>query len=174
MKLLRVGELGAEKTAVLVAPKMYVDVSDAFSQFDGAFFASGGIERVRELLKTRTAQPLRGQRIGAPIARPHQLLCIGLNYADHAAETGQQLPNEPIVFNKAPNTLVGPNDNVHIPRGSTKTDWEVELGIVVGARSQYLKDEVEATEHIAGYVLVNDVSEREFQLPANQPPKPQT
>lgn len=107
---------------------------------------------------------LTDERIGSPITQPHQIVCIGLNYADHAAESGMPIPDEPIVFNKAPNTLVGPDDDVIIPKGSTKTDWEVELGIVVGQRCSYLESPVEAWDHIAGFVLVNDVSEREFQL----------
>ena len=105
-----------------------------------------------------------GERIGAPIGRPHQILCIGLNYRDHAAETGQAIPAEPILFTKSPNTLVGPNDDVRLPRGATKADWEVELGIVIGARSSYLDNENDARAAIAGYVLVNDVSERAFQM----------
>ena len=105
-----------------------------------------------------------GERIGAPIARPHQILCIGLNYSDHAAETGQAVPDEPILFTKSPNTLVGPNDDVRIPRGSTKPDWEVELGIVIGRRTSYLDSVEEARDAIAGYVVVNDVSERAFQM----------
>ena len=105
-----------------------------------------------------------GVRIGAPIARPHQILCIGLNYSDHAAETGQAVPEEPILFTKSPNTLVGPYDDVRIPRGSTKPDWEVELGIVIGRRTSYLDSLEEARDAIAGYVLVNDVSERAFQM----------
>ncbi len=104
------------------------------------------------------------ERIGAPIARPHQILCIGLNYSDHAAETGQAVPDEPILFTKSPNTMVGPYDDVRIPRGSTKTDWEVELGVVIGRRTSYLDSVEEARDAIAGYVLVNDVSERAFQL----------
>jgi 2,4-diketo-3-deoxy-L-fuconate hydrolase len=102
--------------------------------------------------------------VGAPIARPHQILCIGLNYSDHAAETGQAVPAEPILFTKPPNTLIGPYDDVRLPRGSTKVDWEVELGVVIGRRSSYLRDAAAARESIAGYVLVNDVSERAFQL----------
>jgi 2-keto-4-pentenoate hydratase/2-oxohepta-3-ene-1,7-dioic acid hydratase in catechol pathway len=119
---------------------------------------------VGERLAAGAVRSLDGVRVGAPIARPHQILCIGLNYADHAKETGQEPPPEPIVFTKAPNTLVGPADELVIPRGSTKTDWEVELGVVVGRRCRYLADEAEAREAIAGYVLVNDVSERAFQL----------
>jgi 2,4-diketo-3-deoxy-L-fuconate hydrolase len=119
---------------------------------------------VAERVASGATTTLHGQRVGAPIARPHQIICIGLNYSDHAAETGQAVPDEPLVFNKAPNTLVGPNDTVYIPRGSTKPDWEVELGVVIGKRCRYLADEDEAADAIAGYVLVNDVSERAFQL----------
>jgi 2,4-diketo-3-deoxy-L-fuconate hydrolase len=168
MYLMRVGALGAERTAVRVDDDRYVDVSDVVPDYDERFFAGRGIDRLAPVVTERAAAgetlPLRGQRIGSPIARPHQILCIGLNYSDHAAETGQAVPSEPIVFNKAPNTLVGPNDQVHIPRGSEKTDWEVELGVVVGARCRYLPAEKAARAAIAGYVLVNDVSEREFQL----------
>jgi 2-keto-4-pentenoate hydratase/2-oxohepta-3-ene-1,7-dioic acid hydratase in catechol pathway len=121
-------------------------------------------DQVEERLASGSARPLDGLRIGAPIARPHQILCIGLNYSDHASETGQAAPEEPIVFTKSPNTLVGPRDDVLIPRGSVKTDWEVELGVVIGARCRYLEDETAAAAAIAGYVVVNDVSERAFQL----------
>jgi 2-keto-4-pentenoate hydratase/2-oxohepta-3-ene-1,7-dioic acid hydratase in catechol pathway len=168
VKLMRLGPAGQERPAVVVGDGLVVDVSDAVGDFDEAFFGSGGVERLRALTTERAgqglAEPLGDRRIGAPITRPHQLLCIGLNYSDHAAETGQPVPAEPIVFNKAPNTLVGPNDTVLVPRGSTKTDWEVELGIVIGSRCRYLADEREAAAAIAGYVLVNDVSERAFQL----------
>ena len=106
-----------------------------------------------------------GERIGAPIARPHQILCIGLNYRDHAAETGQAVPTEPILFTKSPNTLIGPNDDVRIPRGSTKTDWEVELGIVIGRRASYLDSTRRPrTRRSPAIVVVNDVSERAFQI----------
>jgi 2-keto-4-pentenoate hydratase/2-oxohepta-3-ene-1,7-dioic acid hydratase in catechol pathway len=108
--------------------------------------------------------PLLDQRIGAPIARPHQIICVGLNYRDHAAETGQAVPDEPILFTKSPNTLVGPYDDVRIPRGSTKPDWEIELGIVIGRRASYLDSPEQALDHVAGWVVVNDVSERAFQL----------
>jgi 2,4-diketo-3-deoxy-L-fuconate hydrolase len=168
MKRLRIGRIGEERTAVLVGGGSYVDVSDIVPTYDEAFFAAKGIDGLRGVVLERVAQgdvrEIGDQRVGSPIARPHQVLCIGLNYSDHAAETGQAVPDEPIVFTKAPNTVVGPNDTVLIPRGSTKTDWEVELGIVIGTRCRYLADEEEAAAHIAGYVLVNDVSEREFQL----------
>jgi 2,4-diketo-3-deoxy-L-fuconate hydrolase len=165
---MRIGPAGQEKPAVRVDDTTYVDVSDLVTDFDERFFGDGGPSLLTDAVAERTASgattALDGQRVGAPIARPHQLLCIGLNYRDHAAETGQAVPDEPIVFNKAPNTLIGPNDTVHIPRGSTKSDWEVELGVVIGRRCRYLADEAEARDAIAGYVLVNDVSEREFQL----------
>ncbi|HUC21911.1 MAG TPA: fumarylacetoacetate hydrolase family protein [Streptosporangiaceae bacterium] len=165
---MRIGQAGHERPAVRISDDSYIDVSDVVSDFDERFFAGGGLAALRQLVTERqTAGQVRavdGERIGAPIARPHQIVCIGLNYSDHAAETGQAVPEEPIVFNKAPNTLIGPNDSVRIPRGSTKTDWEVELGIVIGTRSSYLRDEAEAAAAIAGYVLVNDVSERAFQM----------
>jgi len=168
MKLVRLGEPGAERPGVRT-DEGWIDVSDAVRDFDEEFFGSDGITRLRDLVATRVdrAQPLGALRVGAPIARPHQILCIGLNYRDHAAETGQEVPSEPIVFTKSPNTLVGPYDDVRIPRGATKTDWEVELGIVVGRRSSYLEGPDEARDAIAGFVLVNDVSERAFQLERN-------
>ncbi len=168
MKLMRIGPLGAERPAVLVDEGTYVDVSDIEATYDEAFFASGRIGDLRDVVLGRAAlgevHPIGDQRIGSPIARPHQVVCIGLNYRDHAEETGQAIPEEPILFTKPPNTVIGPHDTVHIPRGSVKTDWEVELGIVIGTRCRYLADEAEAARHIAGYVLVNDVSERAFQM----------
>ncbi|WP_405813384.1 fumarylacetoacetate hydrolase family protein [Streptomyces sp. NBC_01390] len=168
MYLMRIGAAGAEKPVARVDDETYVDLSDLVPDFDEAFFGSGGLDRVRPVVAERTAAGLvsrfAGERIGAPIARPHQLLCIGLNYRDHAAESGMAVPDEPILFTKSPNTLVGPNDDVRIPRGSTKTDWEVELGIVIGRRTSYLDSVEEARDAIAGYVVVNDVSERAFQL----------
>ena len=168
MYLMRIGQPGSEKPVVRLDDETYVDVSDLATDFDEAFFGSGGIERIKPVVQQRAAagQVARfaGERIGAPFARPHQILCIGLNYSDHAAETGQTVPDEPILFTKSPNTLIGPNDDVRIPRGSTKTDWEVELGIVIGKRASYLDSPEEAREAIAGFVVVNDVSERAFQM----------
>lgn len=168
MKLLRIGDIGAEKPAALADENTYVDLSDLVPDFDEAFFAGGGIDRIRPVVASRIAdgevRELGTARIGAPIARPHQIICVGLNYSDHAKETGQAVPEEPILFTKSPNTLVGPYDDVRIPRGSTKPDWEVELGIVIGARASYLDSVEQAREHIAGWVLVNDVSERAFQM----------
>jgi 2,4-diketo-3-deoxy-L-fuconate hydrolase len=168
MKLMRIGAVGAERPVVRLNDREYVDVSDVVTDFDEEFFGSHGIDRVRAEVARRSergqVETFAGERIGAPIARPHQVLCIGLNFRDHAEETGQAVPSEPIVFNKAPNTVVGPNDDVRIPRGSTKTDWEVELGIVIGRRARYLATPEEARSAIAGFVLVNDVSERAFQM----------
>ena len=168
MRLLRIGAVGAEKPAALVDDARYVDLSDIVDDFDEAFFGGGGLDRVRPIVAERIergeTRPLDGARIGAPIARPHQILCIGLNYSDHAAETGQAVPDEPILFTKSPNTLIGPYDDVRIPRGSTKPDWEVELGIVIGKRTSYLDSVDEARDAIAGFVVVNDVSERAFQI----------
>jgi 2-keto-4-pentenoate hydratase/2-oxohepta-3-ene-1,7-dioic acid hydratase in catechol pathway len=167
MHLMRLGPVGAEKPAVRVDDDHYVDVSDLVHDIDGALLA-GGVDLLRGVVDERAdsgrVEPLRGLRVGPPIARPHQILCIGLNYSDHAAETGQPVPEEPILFTKPPNTLVGPDDDVVVPRGATKLDWEVELGVVVGRRCRYLPDEAEAGASIAGYVVVNDVSERAFQL----------
>jgi 2-keto-4-pentenoate hydratase/2-oxohepta-3-ene-1,7-dioic acid hydratase in catechol pathway len=165
---MRIGVAGQERPAVRIGDDSYIDVSDVVTDFDERFFAAGGLRSLRPVVTERQAAgqvtAFQGERIGAPVARPHQIVCIGLNYRDHAAETGQAVPDEPIVFNKSPNTLVGPNDAVRIPRGSTKPDWEVELGVVIGARSSYLPDEAAAAAAIAGYVLVNDVSERAFQM----------
>ncbi|WP_371664165.1 fumarylacetoacetate hydrolase family protein [Streptomyces sp. NBC_00280] len=168
MFLMRIGAAGAEKPVARVDDETYVDLSDTVTDFDEAFFGSGGLDRVRPVVAERAAagqvSRFAGERIGAPVARPHQILCIGLNYRDHAAESGMAVPDEPILFTKSPNTLVGPNDDVRIPRGSTKPDWEVELGIVIGRRTSYLDSVDEARDAIAGYVVVNDVSERAFQL----------
>ncbi|MFC6239585.1 fumarylacetoacetate hydrolase family protein [Longivirga aurantiaca] len=168
MKLMRIGAPGSEKPAALVADGTYVDLSDVVDDFDEAFFGGGAIERVRDTVASRAAAghviELGDQRVGAPFARPHQILCIGLNYSDHAAETGQAVPDEPILFTKSPNTLIGPYDDVLIPRGATKPDWEVELGIVIGRRTSYLDSVDDARDAIAGYCVVNDVSERAFQM----------
>jgi len=171
MRLVRIGTAGSETPGVLVDDDTFVDLSDVVTDFDESFFASGTMATLADVVAERVAagrvESLGTRRFGAPIARPHQILCIGLNYSDHAAETGQAVPSEPILFTKAPNTLIGPNDDVLIPRGSTKTDWEVELGIVIGSHSSYLADEDAARAAIAGYVLVNDVSERAWQLERN-------
>ena len=168
MRLMRLGAAGAERPVVRLDDDTYVDVSDTVDDFDERFLGAGGLATLPSLVASRVAEGrvarFAGERIGAPIARPHQILCIGLNYADHAAESGMAVPDEPIVFTKSPNTLVGPFDDVVMPRGATKLDWEVELGIVIGARASYLGSREAARDVIAGYVLVNDVSERAFQL----------
>lgn len=168
MKLMRIGPAGHETPVVRVHDDHYVDVSDVTLDFDEAFFGAGGMLRLAPLVAERAAagavHRFAGERIGAPIARPHQILCIGLNYSDHAAESGMPVPDEPILFTKSPNTLVGPNDDVIMPRGATKLDWEVELGIVIGKRTSYLDSPGQARDCIAGYVVVNDVSERAFQI----------
>ena len=168
MKLIRYGEAGQERPAVLISPAEYLPL-ESIKDFNEEFFASGQLAKLPSIVESmlssgKQLQPLSNVRLGAPVARPHQIICIGLNYADHAAETGAEIPSEPIMFTKSPNTLVGPNDTVLIPRGSIKTDWEVELGIVIGTRCRYLATEEEALEHIAGYMVCNDVSEREFQI----------
>lgn len=168
MKLLRIGTPGGEKPAALAGEARYVDLSDVVGDFDEEFFGSGGLERIRPVVAARIAegnvQELGAQRIGAPIARPHQIICVGLNFSDHARETNQAVPEEPILFTKSPNTLIGPNDDVRIPRGASKPDWEVELGIVIGRRTSYLDSVEQARGAIAGWTLVNDVSERAFQM----------
>ena len=168
MKLVRIGEPGREKPGVAISDDSFVDVSDIVADFDSQFFESNAIATLPDVVTQRVnegrVENIANRRIGAPIARPHQILCIGLNYSDHAAESGMPVPEEPILFTKSPNTLIGPNDDVQIPRHSVKTDWEIELGVVIGRRCSYLADEAEAAASIAGYVLVNDVSEREWQI----------
>lgn len=168
MRLMRIGEFGSERPVIAIDEDSYIDVSDLVSDFDEQFFGSDGIEQIRPQVSARVlagdVKKLSGERIGAPFARPHQIICIGLNYRDHAEETGAEVPPEPIIFTKSPNTLIGPNDSVKIPRGSTKTDWEIEMGVLIGKRARYIESVEAAKDHIAGYVLVNDVSEREFQL----------
>lgn len=166
MRLIRVGLKGSEKPGVLVDEDTFLDVSSRFSDFDESFFRGSGLAELKVAVTSGEfdALPLAEQRLGAPVARPHQIICIGLNYADHAKETGAEIPAEPIIFTKSPNTLVGPNDFVQIPRNSHKTDWEIELGVVIGQRASYLDSIVDAADHIAGYMICHDISEREFQL----------
>jgi 2-keto-4-pentenoate hydratase/2-oxohepta-3-ene-1,7-dioic acid hydratase in catechol pathway len=168
MKLLRVGPPGAERPAVLEPDGTVRDASAVTADYDGAFFAADGVEELRQtLLSSPERLPVvatDGTRTGAPIARPAKVVCIGLNYADHAAESGNPVPSEPTVFMKASNTVVGPYDDVLIPRKSSKTDWEVELGVVLGRGARYLASPEEGLGCVAGYCVSNDVSEREFQL----------
>ncbi|MET0843544.1 MAG: fumarylacetoacetate hydrolase family protein [Mycetocola sp.] len=166
MKFARLGPIGSE-TPVVLHDDSYFDISSITGDVDGAFLSSDGVERVRTAVADGSLPELDGAaglRIGAPIARPSAVICIGMNYAAHAAESGSAPPEIPIMFMKTPNTVVGPNDSVEIPRGSTKTDWEVELGVVIGKRASYLDSPDEAGDYIAGFVTANDVSERTFQL----------
>jgi 2-keto-4-pentenoate hydratase/2-oxohepta-3-ene-1,7-dioic acid hydratase in catechol pathway len=164
MKFARIGEAGRE-IPVALAEDHYVDLSALTDDIDGAFLSqpledvaatvrSGGLPRI----------PREGQRVGAPIARPSAVVCVGINYAAHAAESGAKPPEDLVVFLKTPNTVTGPEEELRIPPGSERTDWEVELGVVIGRRASYLGSPEEALGHVAGYTLVNDVSEREWQL----------
>ena len=159
MKYLRVGPVGAERP-VVAAHGRYYDLSAVTGDITGGFLAAGGVPSVEGLPEVDIA----GARLGAPIARPGVVLCIGQNYAAHAAESGSAPPTVPIMFYKAPGTVVGPHDDVLIPRGATRMDWEVELGVVIGRTARYLDSPAHAAAHIAGYVVSNDVSERDFQL----------
>jgi 2-keto-4-pentenoate hydratase/2-oxohepta-3-ene-1,7-dioic acid hydratase in catechol pathway len=166
VRLIRVGPAGEERPAVLDGSERAFDLRPLTDDIHGAFLAGDGIGQVRQALLAGALPELdlEGLRIGAPVARPGKIVCIGLNYSDHARETGQQPPAEPVVFMKAPCTLIGPNDEVLIPRGSSKTDWEVELALVVGTTARYLPDPGASRSCIAGFCVSNDVSEREFQL----------
>jgi len=165
MRLLRIGEPGAERPAVERDGRWF-DARSVTNDFDGEFFAGGGVERLGAALAAGELPEVSpdGVRIGAPVARPGKVVCIGLNYRDHAAETGAAVPDEPVVFMKDPSTVIGPYDQVLVPRGSAKTDWEVELGVIIGARAGYLESAAAAQDVIAGYLVSHDVSEREFQL----------
>jgi 2,4-didehydro-3-deoxy-L-rhamnonate hydrolase len=167
MKLIRFGERGHERPGVLINGTRR-DLSGEFRDWDTEFFAGDGLNSLRELLRKRALElfPIVSDstRWAAPIGRPRKIVCIGLNFHDHARESGMEIPKEPILFMKATNTVVGPNDNVLIPRRSKKTDWEVELGVVVGKEARYLGSQHEAANCIAGYCISHDVSEREFQL----------
>ncbi|MEU8937628.1 fumarylacetoacetate hydrolase family protein [Streptomyces goshikiensis] len=166
MKLLRVGPIGAERPALLYQDGTLRDLSALVTDVDGTLLADGSaLSRVREATESGELPVLdaEGLRIGAPVGRIGKIVGIGLNYHGHAAEVGAQAPAEPILFLKAPDTVVGPDDTVLIPRGSVKTDWEAELGVVIGATARYLDSAAQGLAHVAGYVLANDVTERAFQ-----------
>ncbi len=166
MKLIRFGQPGKEKPGIIDADQERRDVSAFCADFDEDFFASDGIRRLRSWLQDHEDNcPLVEEQIrwGSPVGRPSKLICVGLNYAAHAAESGLEPPKEPVLFSKATSSVCGPYDVVTIPKGSQKTDWEVELAIVIGKKANYVSKE-RAMHHIAGYVLHNDVSERAFQL----------
>jgi 2,4-didehydro-3-deoxy-L-rhamnonate hydrolase len=165
MKLIRFGAFENEKPGVLIDGKRK-DLSGHFKDWDRNFFRKNGLNELADVLKKNPSLPdvQENERWGACVARPGKVLCIGLNYSDHAFEAHMELPTEPIVFQKGSNTVVGPYDNIIIPRKSLKTDWEVELGVVIGKDARYLNSIDEAEQYIAGYCVSNDVSEREFQL----------
>ena len=168
MKLIRFGEAGKEKPGVSIDDEHY-DVSGFIQDYDERFFANGGIPHLLWMVeqnKNMLRKVPPSIRLGSPVARPSKIVCIGLNYADHAKETGAALPPEPVVFMKSTTALVGPYDNIMIPKNSVKTDWEVELAVVIEKKASYV-EEAEAMEYVAGYCLHNDVSEREFQLEKN-------
>ncbi len=166
MKLVRFGARGAEKPGLVAADGRIKDCSAHVADYDHAFFAGDGLERVRSFAARpdRLPDAPAGVRLGAPVARPRNVFAIGLNYSDHAKETGAAIPAEPILFMKATSAVCGPHDPILIPRGSEKTDWEVELGVVIGRDAHYLPSKEAARGHIAGYCVANDVSERSFQL----------
>jgi 2-keto-4-pentenoate hydratase/2-oxohepta-3-ene-1,7-dioic acid hydratase in catechol pathway len=166
VKLVRVGPRGEERPAVLGEDGRLVDISEVTDDIDGAFLAGGGVAEVAERLAAGALPPLEGDdlRIGPPVARPGKIVCIGVNYQAHADETAIEAPSEPVLFLKAPDTVVGPYDEILIPRRSTKTDYEVELAAVIGSTARYLDSPADALAHVAGYAVSHDVSEREFQL----------
>ena len=167
MKLARFGAPGAERPGLILPDGSRIDVSSQVHDYDEGFFAGDGMQTLRTWLETgqRGLAPTvpATSRVGSPLARPSKIVCIGLNYSDHAAESGMDLPKEPVIFFKATSALAGPDDPVRIPRGGTKLDWEVELAIVIGRAASYV-DEARALDHVAGYALHNDYSERAFQL----------
>ncbi|MEV6652355.1 fumarylacetoacetate hydrolase family protein [Streptomyces sp. NPDC051219] len=167
MKLLRVGTVGAERPALLDQHGTLRDLAGLAPDIDGALLADpSALARIRDAAAAGELPVLDAEdsRIGPPLGRIGKIVCIGLNYHDHAAETGAQIPVEPIVFFKAPDTVVGPDDNVLVPRGSVKTDWEVELAVVIGRTARYLDSAEDGLAHVGGYAVAHDVSEREFQI----------
>ncbi|MBP0904002.1 fumarylacetoacetate hydrolase family protein [Mariniflexile gromovii] len=166
MKLIRFGAVGNEKPGVQLENGTKIDVSAFGLDYNETFFGNNGIEKLANWLKeNQESCPVipESTRLGVPLTRPSKIVCVGLNYAQHAAEAGMEVPKEPVLFFKSTTALVGPYDDVIIPKGSTKSDWEVELAIVIGKKASYV-EEADANDHIAGYVLHNDVSERAFQI----------
>ena len=163
MKLIRFGEAGKEKPGVIINDAWF-DVSGFITDYDEKFFENDGLSLLKTIISEKTLKEIpRDVRLGPPVAKPSKIICIGLNYSDHATESKMQLPPEPVIFFKATTAIVGPNDDLIIPKNSKKTDWEVELAIVIGKKASYV-DEAVALNHVAGYLLHNDYSEREFQL----------
>ncbi|MFD4673543.1 fumarylacetoacetate hydrolase family protein [Lentzea sp. NPDC058450] len=166
MQFLRLGPVGDERPAVRADDGITYDLLPITPDIDGAFLANDGVNRVRAALEANELTVLDHEdlRVGPPLAHPGKVICIGLNYRDHAEETGADIPGEPVMFLKTPDTIVGPYDQVLVPRRSVKTDWEVELGVVIGSTARYLESEEEALACVGAYVLSHDVSEREFQI----------
>ena len=163
MKLIRFGEAGNEKPGIIINEK-YFDVSDYVRDFDENFFADSGLSLLKKIAGDIELHPVSEEiRLGSPVARPSKIVCIGLNYSDHAAETQMPVPKEPILFFKSTTALCGPNDDLIIPKDSVKTDWEVELAVVISKKASYV-EEKNALDHVAGYCLHNDYSERAFQM----------
>jgi ureidoglycolate lyase len=162
MKLLRYGPRGQERPAILDGENRVRDLSEHVSDIAGDVLTDEGLAMIADL-DLSTLPEVTAKRYGPCVARVGKFICIGLNYSDHAAESGMTVPSEPVIFAKATSAICGPNDEVELPRGSTATDWEVELGVVIGNEAKYI-DEAEALEHVAGYCLINDISERDFQL----------
>jgi 2,4-didehydro-3-deoxy-L-rhamnonate hydrolase len=166
MKLIRWGEDGAEKPGILTSESIRLDVSAFGSDFDEEFFAAGGLQKLRTWIASNASAASRvpdSARLGPPICRPSKIVCIGLNYRDHAAETKADPPNEPVLFFKSTTSLVGPNDSLKIPRNAEKVDWEVELAVIMEKKASYVA-EADALDYVAGFALHNDYSERSFQL----------
>ena len=166
MKLIRFGSLGNEKPGVQLEDGSRIDVSNFGEDYDEHFFGTEGIARLASWLKTNSTKCpkiAKDGRLGPPMTRPSKIVCVGLNYAQHAAEAGMTVPKEPVLFFKSTSAIVGPNDDLVIPKGSNKTDWEVELAIVIGKKASYVS-KTDAFDHVAGYVLHNDYSERAFQI----------
>lgn len=163
MKLFRFGEEGAEKPGILINGQRK-DCSDHFDDWNKEFFNNDGLERLAKMAEQDLPNVPEDSRWAPCVARPGMIMCIGLNYSDHAAESGMEVPKEPIIFMKATNTLTGPNDDVPIPQNSMKSDWEVELAMILNKDVSYLKDEKEGLDAIAGFAVMNDLSERSFQL----------
>jgi 2,4-didehydro-3-deoxy-L-rhamnonate hydrolase len=166
MKLIRFGEPGKEKPGVILHNQIRADTSACTNDYDEQFFASDGLGRLARWLKQNSSSPPPVDpvvRLGPPVARPSKIVCIGLNFRDHAEESKMEIPREPVLFFKSTTSLAGPNDHVVIPRGGAKLDWEVELAIIIGRKGTYIRKE-HAYEYIAGYALHNDYSERSFQL----------
>ena len=164
MKLIRFGEIGKEKPGVLIGEKRY-DVSSIVTDFNESFFEENGLEKLQKALENNPTLPEvnASVRLGSPVARPSKIICIGLNYIDHCKETNAPIPTEPIIFFKSTTSLCGPDDDLIIPKNSEKTDWEVELAFIVGKKASYV-EEAEALDYVAGFALLNDYSERAFQL----------